>query len=343
MSELYQREDSPFWWYSVNIDGVRLRGSTKRKSRSEAKRVLAEVLQAEASKRRRSDPWRLRDCLGAYWQEHAKHMPETSGIFGKLDALSRHLGKDTMIEDLTNADMLDYRARRVAEGLQPHSVNRDFSYLQAALKWAEVMHGKDTPKLAWKHIRAKEPSHRIRFLSHQEYHQLLEVCSDDLALIIKFAVATGLRKNTILTLDWSQVDLGGRRVSVVGKGDKRHVVKLPPPLRAALSALPYDREEGRKGLVFNITNFRKRFEGAVRQAGLEDFRFHDLRHTCATWMRMAGADLIDICEALNHSSIAVTMRYAHIEPETYESAFDRISERVWSRNESRNEEPRKKA
>jgi hypothetical protein len=66
--------------------------------------------------------------------------------------------------------------------------------------------------------------------------------------------------------------------------------------------------------VFDWTNFRKRWEAAVKAAGLVDFHFHDLRHTFASWARMNRADLADISEALDHSTVAVTMRYAHIKP-----------------------------
>lgn len=330
---LYKREGSPFWQYSFALDGVRFRGSTGCKSKREAQLVEAERRHDAKLRRKRSDPWRLRDCLGAYWNEHARHKRSSKGIFVKLDALSRLLGKDKMIADITNADLMDYRAARVREGLQPHGVNRDLSYLKAALRWANTMHGKQMPALAWNRLRLTEPPHRTRFLSHTEYHRLLDQCPPNVALIVKVAVATGLRKNNILDLDWKEVDLASGLITVTVKGSKQHTVKLPPALRAALSTLSKER----KGKVFDTKNFRKQFERAVDRAELEDFRFHDLRHTCATWMRMAGADLADICEALGHSSVAVTMRYAHIEPEHHITAFDRISDRVWSQSASQSE------
>ena len=83
-----------------------------------------------------------------------------------------------------------------------------------------------------------------------------------------------------------------------------------------------------------MTNFRSRWQRAVKAAELVDFRFHDLRHTFASWARMAGADLADICEALGHSDISVTMRHAHIEPIEHRTAFDRFSEGVWAQSET---------
>lgn len=331
---LYKRKGSPFWQYSFAVNGVRFRGSTGCEGKREAQIVEAEKRHEAKNRRTREQPWRLREVFGAYWQEHAKNKKDADGIFRKLTALSRLLGPDKMMADLTNADLMDYRSARRREGLEAHSVNRDFAYLKAALRHANQMHSKPLPALAWAKLRADEPHHRIRFLSRKEYGQLLDQCDEGLQRIVKVAVATGLRKSNLLNLDWREVDLASGLITVTVKGDKQHRVKLTAATKAALVAGVNER----KGKVFDTRNFRKRWDNAVQDAGLEDFRFHDLRHTCATWMRMAGADLADICEALGHSSVTVTMRYAHIEPEHHITPFDRISERVWSQSASHTEE-----
>lgn len=326
---LYQRPGSPFWQYSFTFNGARFRGSTGETDKRKAEIVEAERRYEAANRRTHKDPWRLRDCFGAYWNEHAKHKRSSMFVFRKLDALSRILGKDTLITDLTNANILDYRAKRRGEGLQPQSINRDFNCLKAALNHARVMHGQPIPPLAWKHLRAKEPPNRTRFLSRDEYQQLIFVSDPELQRIIRFAVATGLRKDNVLSLDWSEVDLSSAMVTVTVKGDKLHSVKLTSELRAMLSTTTK-----RKGKVFDTMNFRRRWARAVKDAELHNFRFHDLRHTFASWARMAGADLADICEALGHSDISVTMRYAHIEPLEHKTAFDRVSEGVWAHSAS---------
>lgn len=326
---LYKREGSPFWQYSFTVNGVRFRGSTGCTGRREARLAEAEKQHEAKQKRTRKDPWRLRDCLGAYWSERAKLNRSATTIYAKLDALSRLLGPDTMIADLTNAALMDYRASRRGEGLQAHSINRDFACLKAALNHAHQMHGQPIPPLAWARIKVPEPPHRIRFLSPEEYERLIAACSPELARIVRVAVATGLRKDNLLSLDWSEVDLSSGLITVTVKGDKLHTVKITPETRAALTT-----GADRKGRVFDTTNFRRRWRKAVADAKLENFRFHDLRHTFASWARMAGADLADICDALGHSNIAVTMRYAHIEPEHHVTAFDRVSSAVWSHSAS---------
>lgn len=324
---VYQRTGSPFYQYSFNLNGVRFRGSTGKTTKSEARIVEAEKLNEAKQRKTTKDPWRIRDCFGAYWAEHAKFKRSSMFVWRKLDALSRLLGPDTMIMDLTNADILDYRAARKLEGLEPHSVNRDFNCLKAALNHANQMHGQPIPALAWKRLKAPEPPGRKRFLSKKEYDRLIKASDAGLQRIIIFAVSTGLRKDNILSLDWSQVDLASARVTVTVKGNKLHMVKMTPKLRAMLA-----QTRDRKGKVFDTVNFRKRWDRARKDAGVDDFRFHDLRHTFASWARMAGADIADICDALAHSNVSVTMRYAHIEPKAHQSAFDRVSDDVWSQN-----------
>lgn len=321
---LYQRPGSPFWWYSFTVNGVRFRASTGTPDKRKARLIEAEAEAQAKSARTRNEAWRIRDCFGSYWDEHAKYRPSADFLFNKLENLSRLLGKDKPILDLTNADLMDYRARRRGEGLAAHSVNRDLAVLKAALNHAGQLHGQQLPALAWRRIMVAEPPHRVRFLSQAEYAALLDAADEPMRAAIRFAVATGLRKANVLGLNWSQVDLARKVITVPVKGGKLHTVRLTPELRAMLG-----RTRDRRGPVFELRNFRKRWEAAVKEANLPDFRFHDLRHTFASWARMNGADIADICDALGHSSIAVTMRYAHIEPTEHQSAFDRVSATVW--------------
>ena len=326
---LYKREGSPYWQYSFTIGGVRFRGSTGKKGKREAALVEAETKSRARDTRQRDENWTLGMTLAAYWNEHGQHQVSADYIWTKIAAIERVMGGKTPLESITNSDLMDYRAARMKEGMEAHSVNRDLAQLKAAFNHANQMHGKQVPAIAWRKIKAKEPPARERFLSKEEFHTLLEFCQPEVALIVQFAVATGLRKSNVLNLDWQEVDLNSSLVTVKVKGNKLHTVRLTPPLRAALSSLPQ-----RKGKVFDTTGFRKRFEKAVAKAGLENFRFHDLRHTCASWLRLAGVDIIDIKEILGHSSVAVTMRYAHIEPKHRSATLDRISADVWSQFES---------
>ena len=318
-----KREGSPFWWYDFTIAGSRFRGSTGETDKRRARD--AEADQRELARRSaisRGD-WKLVEVLATYWDEHGKNARSSATIFHQLGMLRSGLGRDTRLSNLTNAMLMDYRARRRGHGLQPHSVNREIVLLRAATAWCNKIHGQPMPNLAWRELKSPEPPGRTRFLSREQYESVMQSAHPDLRPIILCAVTTGLRRGNILALDWSEVNLAAGWITVTVKGGKRHSARITKPLKAELARTP---PAGRAGKVFVVTGFRKRWLAAVEQAGLTDFRFHDLRHTFASWARAAGADIADICEALGHSNISVTMRYAHIRPDEHITAFDRVAE-----------------
>ncbi|HYI43709.1 MAG TPA: site-specific integrase [Sphingomicrobium sp.] len=316
-----KRPGSPYFHYSFNLDSRRFRGSTGKTSKREAEEVERDQRHLARQGLIVTPDWPLLAVLNAYWHEHGSDRRGHKTIFANLAALQSFLGKDKRTSHLSNGDLMDYRARRRGQGVQHHTVNRELAYLRAAYEHCARFHGQPLPKIDWKKLKAKEPPGRTRFLSRAEYARLMEAAHPGIRPIILCAVTTGLRKDNILSLDWSQVKLEERLIQLTVKGNKRHTVKITPPLMAALSTMPH-----RKGRVFDTRNFRKRWDAALAAAELDDVRFHDTRHTFASWARMAGADLADIKEALGHSTVQMTMRYAHIKPDEAVTAFDRVSQ-----------------
>lgn len=358
---VYEREGSPFWWYSITLpDGRRLRGSTKEKTKRQARLVAAEIEQTELARPRRDSAWRLRHVLGTYWTEHAQSLDSASDVFFHFELLSDFLGPDLLMEDLTTALLLDYRAARrggsikataemiadrgdawrgrmldargFIKPVRPQTVNRDFAHLQAAMNWAAKMHLKPMPAMNWKGLKAREAPFRVRFAAADEFANLLKAAHPSMRSIILCAVTTGLRRGNILAMEWHQVDLRGSTITLSEvKGGKPHMVQIAPALRADLGRTPIKQ---RVGPVFDTTNYKRRWQTAVKGAGLVDFKFHDLRHTFATWARQNGADLIDICEALRHYNVSVTQRYAHVKPDSSTTAFDRVAALLASQSAS---------
>ena len=327
---LFKRPGSPYWWYDFTAKGERYRGSSKKTSEREARIVAAELLTTAERAVTRRDGWTISHALGTWWDEHASTTRSADAIWSNIENLNRCLDCAVKLTDLTNAMLLDFRAKRRGEGVQPPTINRDMAYLFAAINHVQSMHGQQVAPIAWKKLKYPENEWRIRFLSADEYQRLLAVADPDLAAIIRCAVSTGLRKAKIAEMQWHQVDLSGRTITVpTGKGRKPHIARISTSLLAELEAIRQRQAKEANaipvGHVFNTTNFRRRWHRAKMQAELTDFRFHDLRHTFGTWARKGGADLIGIKEAMNHSSIAMTMRYAHIDPDHEITAFDRTA------------------
>lgn len=328
---LYKREGTPFYWFDFTVAGVRHRGSTGCEKLSDAKDVERDERAKAKKQPRYGDKWKIRNVLGAYWNDHAVNLKSAKTIEYQILELSAGLGADMLVERITPATLLAYRARRRGHDLSESSINREMHLLRAAITHAAQVHCQHVPNIPWAKMTVKEPAGRTRFLSQDEFASLLEHCHASLKPIIWCAVTTGLRKQNILTMDWQQVRLNAKLITVMVKGNKPHAVRIVPQLMVWLSTV---KEAERKGRVFDRTNFEKRWDAALKDAGLADFRFHDLRHTFASWARQAGAGIEDICEALAHSDISMSMRYAHIKPDSENTAFDKVSEALASQSAS---------
>jgi len=167
-----------------------------------------------------------------------------------------------------------------------------------------------------------EPRGRIRFLSDDERQQLLEACKPSrcpyLYIVVLIALSTGARKNEILGLQWPDVNLAeGKLIFHNTKNQKRRSVPLTGPalklmrqhatVRRIDTSLVFPRNDGQKPL-----DIRSAWEVARTHAGIEDFRFHDLRHSAASYLAMSGASLAEIAEVLGHKTLQMVQRYAHL-------------------------------
>jgi integrase len=331
---VYRRENTPYWWYSFNLNGRRFRGSTGKTTKREAAEVERDqIARIEKSFVPRAD-WTVQVVLSTYWSDHAQFLPSAFDIQTAFANLQRLLGKDKKFAELTSGDLMDYRATRRGEqrfkkdgtpvNRRPpaaNSINRDFAYLRAAGAHCERFHRHPMPEIDWKELKAREPSWRRRFLGREdEAPALLAALPAHAREIVICAIVTGLRRDNVLRLEWDQVSLSERHITVILKGGAEHAVSIPPALMAILST-----KTSRKGRVFDATNFRRHWYAAVESAGLKNFRFHDLRHTFASWARKGGVDLPTLKEAMHHSDISMTMRYANVEPDEVVTTFDKVS------------------
>lgn len=329
--ELYRREDSPFWWFSATVNGRRVRGSTG-ETRKGAARIIAEGKVTQARENvAPAGRWRVSHLLGTYLDGHLKHSRNVATATYQMKALAKHLGKDKFIADLAGSDLIAYRAKRKADGQGNSSINREITLLRAALRFANDHFGQPLPPIKWKALFLPEPPPRTRYLTRDEYERLLQAADEEMRRAIVVAANTGLRLSNVRDLTWEQIDLAGRVALFITKGNKRHAAALNADTIAALTTTPPDL---RRGYVFDRTNWRKRWEAARAASEVPDFRWHDLRHTFATWARQSGVDLAKLKDALNHSDISMTLRYAHVAPDE-ESAADAIIRANRSRSASR--------
>ena len=179
--------------------------------------------------------------------------------------------------------------------------------------------------------RLKAPPGIVRWLTPDEAARLIAACSPHLRPLVMFLLYTGARAGEALWLDWSCVDLARAHVSFLKtKNGRPRGVPLHRDLVAELANLPhrdgevFRRPDGRPyerlGGGDDVSAGRKiwtAFQGAVKRAGLEDFRVHDCRHTWATWHYTAHNDLIALQNLGGWRTVTMVSRYAHANTENY--------------------------
>jgi integrase len=219
-----------------------------------------------------------------------------------------------------------YVAQRAAMRM-PATVNREVQLLHhmfvKALEWGKAL---DNPVRHQKPLRVN--NRRLRYLSQEEMARLLDSADDVLSPVLIAALHTGLRRGELFSLTWRDVDfaLGVIRVVETKNGERREI-PMTDMLRATLQNLPRRLASdyvfpGKAG--HGLVDIRKRFHRALQVADIEGFVFHDLRHTFASHLVMAGVDLMTVKEFLGHKDIKMTLRYAHLAPDYKRAAISRL-------------------
>jgi integrase len=188
--------------------------------------------------------------------------------------------------------------------------------------------------------KLSEPRGRVRFLDDEEREQLLEACkvskSPQLHILVVLALSTGARHGEIINLRWSDVDLQ-RRVIILHdtKNKERRLLPLAHYALQFMEAHSKVRNIA-SDLVFpspsnpmKVWDSRSSWLSALQKANIQNFRFHDLRHSCASYLAMNGASLAEIAEVLGHKTLQMVKRYAHLSEAHTAKVVQSMNERIF--------------
>jgi integrase len=236
---------------------------------------------------------------------------------------------DYSLKSFTTLIIENFQNDRLKRGNKNASVNRIVGVLKhclhKGLEWDMV--GENVYKKVTRVKPLKMNNKRLRYLSVEETQVLLHSCNEHLKPIVIMALNTGMRRGEILSLKWDNADLKhGFILLDVTKNDERREIPINGTLRTTLEALPR-RLDG--GYIFfdpktgeRYQEVKRSFTTALKKSGIRDFHFHDLRHTFASHLVMAGVDLTTVSKLLGHKTLSMTLRYSHLSPQHMTRAVD---------------------
>lgn len=334
---IYRRGDSRHWWIATTLpNGQRLRLSTGTEDRDEALAFLAKIrVDAFREVNFGIKPHRT-------WQEAVlrylagkQHLRSYKTYRDLCRALDEYLGGLTL-NQITGDVVWKIVQDRLKRGNAPATINRLLAVTRNLLRcardewqWIDVI-----PKIR---LLPGEVQ-RDRWLTHEQADRLIAAAKPHLQALIRFALATGCRAREITGLEWERVDL--KRATAWLDRTKNGTPRGVPLNADAVAVL--EAEVGKhpvycftyrgEPIGWEMTN--SAWHHAIRKAGITDFRFHDLRHTWASWHRQAGTSCDELKDLGGWKSRVMVDRYAKFATEHLAAAAARV-ERGRERNVTR--------
>ncbi|EHK9078457.1 site-specific integrase [Vibrio parahaemolyticus] len=278
--------------------------------------------------------------LGKYLEEHYKDYlfamnPKTAKQSYQSIANTFAFLADKPLEDIKAWDIQQWVTEKRKLGRAPATIEYTFNRLKAALSRAVEWEFIESHNLSSVKI-AKEDNTRIRYLSESEEAALLnalaareaQLCEDNdsyqyadfFTPLITLAMHTGMRKGEMLTLRWEGVSFENRYLTILSENAKSKKKRTIPMNDTVFNMLSQWRAQNlNEEYVFvhegkQVSFFQYPWQNLLKAAGIENFRFHDLRHHFASKLVMAGVDLNVVRELLGHADLKMTLRYAHLAP-----------------------------
>lgn len=232
------------------------------------------------------------------------------------------------LDEIDRACIDQITQHRLKTGVSHATVNRMLAVIRAILRRAE----KDWEWLdKAPHIRLlAESKKRVRWLSHDEAQRLLKALPDYLAVMMRFTLATGLRESNVTGLEWSQVDLA-RQCAWIHPDQAKARKAIPVPLNQGAVEVIESQKGKHHVYVFSYKGKKLRnannhtWRKTLKALGIVDFRWHDLRHTWASWHIQQGTPLHVLQELGGWAGPDMVQRYAHLSADHLKSYADKLS------------------
>ena len=323
---LYKRKDSPHWWVKISHGGRTIQRSTGTEDKQQAQEYH-DKLKASLWEQQRLGikPRRLWKEAVVRWLAETSDKVTHHQDIGKLRWLNPLLGS-LMLDEITLAVIDRVKSERL-KAVGKSTVNRYLALLRAILlrardewEWIDKV-----PKVKL----FKEGAGRERSITREQAARLLGELPVHQRDVVLFALVTGLRQSNVVGLEWSHVDLDAGH-AWVGATQSKNRKPIAVPLNATAQAVlrrqlgkHHERVFTYAGKPLGWAN-TKAWRNALQRAGIEDFRWHDLRHTWASWHRQSGTPTHELQQLGGWKSSVMVERYAHLAPDHLARAANRL-------------------
>ncbi|MBN1353805.1 MAG: site-specific integrase [Candidatus Omnitrophica bacterium] len=309
------------WYIDYYFGSRRIRkaiGPSKRTATNALRKIKVEIAEGKYLDKQAIEKIKFSDFAEQYLGLYCKHNHKPGSFKKDINAaniLKRYFG-DKYIDEISTFQIERFKAEFI-KTVKPATVNRRIAFLKAmlnrAIEWEKL---KENPARKVKLFR--ENNKRTRFLEREEIKKLIDNADGYIKNILIIAINTGMRRGEILKLKWRDIDF---KNSLIYLNDTKNSESRQVPINDAVkSALISTEKNTESPYIFCKPNgqprfdIRKSFLQAQKKSGILNFRFHDLRHTFASQLVMAGIDLNTVRELLGHKSIQMTQRYSHLSP-----------------------------
>lgn len=312
---LFKREKT--WWIDFTTpDGKRIKRSAKTTVKREAQEYHDKLRQSawEASRLgiESSKTW---DDAAFKWIKAKEGEANYSHNLQKLEWFQPYLGGKQLVDISQRLieEIIGLKYEETSGGTANRYIAVISAVLRSAVKWEWLI---KTPYIQ----RFQEKKKRVRWLRPADYLHLLTFLPEYLTPMVQFSVATGLRQSNVKLLKWDQVDLV-RKAAWIHPEDAKADEAISVPLNddaveVLTSLIGRDpiyvfTRNGKPVMDPNNRDWRE----ALSKAGIENFRWHDLRHTWASWHVQNGTPLYVLKELGGWKTLAMVEKYAHLAPE----------------------------
>ncbi len=324
------------WYIDYRFKGRRIRemvGPSKVLAQAVLQKRKVEIAENKFLDVQKDSKIKFKDFAATYLEMHSKpnKLSWKSSDFYILKSLVSFFGEKCLSE-IDSLMVEEYKIERRMQ-VSPATTNRALACLKSmfnrAIDWNMA---KDNPVKKVKFF--KEQTGRLKYLEQEQIAKLLRVCAPMLKAIVTVAIHTGMRKSEIKFLHWNDIDFKKGFICLLRtKNNEKRYIPINTAVREALMSVRKHPDSsyvfwGKDGEPFN---FRKSFETALRKCDIFAIRFHDLRHTFASHLVMAGVDLNTVRELLGHKDLKMTLRYSHLSPDHKTRAVDLLYQKMDTR------------